>query len=205
MCRLCAQKHRCMLCGGNTHRSTTAMTSCWWTQQQSECHGQTSSLLSRPLLPHRTALLLLTLGESSVSKCLLICLSACLSVCCLCVCLACPCLAMCLSLCLSLWFSCLSVQPCVCLHLLLVCLTICLSVCLSVCLSCLSVWPHVCLSDLHSFHILRMGCVHHLSVCQATCDLVHCFRSVFCCHCHHICLCQTSCLTPVCLLPCVTQ
>ena len=56
-CRPYVQRHRCMPCGGSTPRSTTPMTSCWWTPPRSGCRAQTSCRPSRPSLPPPTALL----------------------------------------------------------------------------------------------------------------------------------------------------
>ena len=77
-CRPYVQKHRCMPCGGSTPRSTTPMTSCWWTLPQSGSRAQTSSRPSRPSLPPPTALLWHMPGRTHLHS---VCLSVCLSVC----------------------------------------------------------------------------------------------------------------------------
>ncbi len=106
-----------MPCGGSTPRSTTPMTSCWWTLPQSGCHAQTSSRPSRPSLPPPTALLSPMPGGTHTHT-----TSVCLSVCqsfriqALPVCLLCRIQA--LSVCLSVCHSCR-------IQTLFVCLSIC--------------------------------------------------------------------------------
>ena len=142
-CRPYVQRHRCMPCGGSTPRSTTPMTSCWWTPPQSGCRAQTSSRPSRPSLPPPTALLWPMPGRTLTQN---VCLSFrihALSVCLLCriqalsVCLLCRTQAL---------FVCLSVCLSVCMSVCHIVFRYCLSACLSVCQSLMSDLDTVCLS-----------------------------------------------------------